>query len=95
MGEFAVFFELRNAEVNRALTGIRHAFGSELLNQICHFRNVFSGTNNTLWLFKTQSPAIFEKRLFVGLGVFLNCLFRGDSAADDFVFHVGDVHHVI
>ena len=69
--------------------------GRETRDRIRHVADVVGGFYQMFGHLEAQRGAILQERLRVYGGVFAQGLFFGRRVADDFVIHVGDVHHVI
>src|ERR1017187_2846142 len=87
---------LRNAEVPAPILGlIREVLRRQPLDQRHHLRDVFGGARQVLRPLDCQRVHILEERLLEARGVLADRLARRERVADNLVFHVGHVHHVL
>ena len=94
--QLAVLRELGDPEIIRAILG---AVGETLflkpLDEMRHLLNVVGGADQKLRMLDVQGIRIFQESFLVLGGVLLDTDAVARRVADDFVIHVGDVHHVL
>ena len=95
MAQLSVPREAGDTEIRRAFALIGMPGRAEFLDRLDHLGDVLGGKDDALGLLEPQHGRVFKERLGVGLCVVLNGEATLHRVADDFVFHVGDVHHVV
>ena len=95
LGESAVAWKARNAEVVRTIVGtIGYSFLHQAFDQAHHIGNVVGGANHFLRRLDSQRLHVLEKSLFEFLRVLTHAEAELGCVLDDAIVHVGNIHHM-
>ena len=96
LGELAVAGKLGDAEViGTIVSAIGESLCGQFGDEVGHLGNVLGRAHDHLGRLEAQRLHVLAKGLLVFLGVLADADALLGRVADDFVVHVGDVHHVL